>query len=248
MGFRLAVAGKGGTGKTTLAALMIKHLTDKQELTLAVDADPNSTLHEKLGVSEPKTVGQLREVMLKKSEEIPAGMSKQEYVEYQIRQALIEEENYDLITMGRSEGPGCYCYINNVLRTFVDTLSDRYDYVVTDNEAGMEHLSRRTARGIDALVVVSDPTGTGLRTAARIRALADEMEIKIGKAILVVNRVPEGLNPPVEDYMEGFDASVKIPDDMDISEYALKDRSLLELPTDNASSKAAAEVLKEVFG
>jgi CO dehydrogenase maturation factor len=155
----IAITGKGGTGKTTFASLLVKHLSANNKAILAVDADPNSNLDMRLGLRVQQTIGDLREDLLKKS--FPAGIAKNELVEYQIRLALVEGDTFDLIAMGRPEGPGCYCYINNVLRDVLDRLSVNYDYVVIDNEAGMEHLSRRTTRNVDVLFIISDVTALG---------------------------------------------------------------------------------------
>jgi len=152
----IAITGKGGTGKTTFASLLVKHLSTKSATVLAVDADPNSNLDARLGMHVEQTIGDLREDLLK--EHFPAGVAKSELIEYQIRLALVEGDTFDLIAMGRPEGPGCYCYINNVLRDVLDRLSVNYDYVVIDNEAGMEHLSRRTTRDVDVLFIMSDVT------------------------------------------------------------------------------------------
>ncbi len=182
MTYIIGVTGKGGVGKTTFTALLIKAITEKKMgVVLAVDADPNYNLNEKLGVTIENTIGSLREDIVKSVDSLPQSMSKHEYVEYQVRLALTETEDFDLLVMGRQEGPGCYCYINNILRSFVDSLSDNYDFIVIDNEAGMEHLSRRTTKNMDVLFVVSDASKIGVQTAGRIKELARGMEIKIGR-------------------------------------------------------------------
>ena len=208
--FTIAVAGKGGVGKTTFSALAIRHLHKATgDVVLAVDADPNANLHAKLGVAPTRTIGDIREEMLKEVDKLPAGVSKQEHVDYQIRLALTEGNGFDLLTMGRQEGPGCYCYVNNILRTFVDSLSDRYRFIVIDNEAGMEHLSRRTTHASDVLFVVSDMSKAALESALRIAALAREMELGIGRMALVRNMVAHDATwdgtPP-----DGFDAAYSV--------------------------------------
>jgi CO dehydrogenase maturation factor len=206
MTFTIAIAGKGGVGKTTFAALAIKHLSEsKGEVVLAVDADPNSNLGAKLALEPGRTLGDLREEMLARGDEVPKEMPKQEFLEYQIRMAVKEGKGFDLLTMGRQEGPGCYCFVNNMLRTFLDALSSRYAFVVIDNEAGMEHLSRRTTRAPDVLFVLCDRSKASVESAKRIAALADDMSIKMKRKALVFSMLEPGANGPPVDEMEGFD-------------------------------------------
>lgn len=207
MTFTLAVAGKGGVGKTTFASLAIRHLHESTgDVVLAVDADPNSNLGLKLGTDLGRTVGSIREELTAQGEGPPEGMSRQEYLEYQIRLALKEGSGFDLLTMGRQEGPGCYCYVNNMLRTFVDSLSGRSAYVVIDNEAGLEHLSRRTTRSPDVLFVLCDRSRTSLESARRISALSSEMKLGVGRKALVFNMLePDAPGPPLQ-RVDGFDA------------------------------------------
>ena len=236
MSFRIAVAGKGGVGKSTLAALLVRALHDRsKKIIMAVDADPNSNLGEKLGVKVEKTIGDLREALLKKADEIPADQSKQDYVRYQMQLALMEGAGFDLLTMGRPEGQGCYCYINNILRTFLDMAMDDYEYVVIDNEAGMEHLSRRTTKRMDALLLVSDPTSLGVRTAMRISNLADEMEVKVGRRVLLVNRT-NVISTALANLIKGggFDEVLTLPEDASVMHLAIEGRALTESPRDGA--------------
>jgi len=171
-----------------------------------VDADPNSNLGLKLGADPGRTVGSIREELTALGEEPPKGMSRHEYLEYQIRLALKEGTSFDLLTMGRQEGPGCYCYVNNMLRTFVDALSEHSPYVVIDNEAGLEHLSRRTTRSPDVLFVLCDGSRTSLESAKRISALASEMKLAVRRKALVFNMLdPDAPGPPMRE-VEGFDA------------------------------------------
>jgi len=232
MGKVIAVAGKGGVGKSTLSAVLVDVLAEKGNgIVLAVDADPNANLGEKLGVTVEHTIGELREELLKNADNLPAGMSKHDYVRYQIRMALQEGERFDLITMGRSEGPGCYCYINNILRTFLDEMMDDYPYIVIDNEAGMEHLSRRTTRHMDVLLIVSDATKLGVQTAARIRNLAMEMEINVGKEVLVINRITGDIHTVVKEAISkmGFEEVVLVPMDSKVEELTVVGEPLTEL-------------------
>ena len=205
MTFTMAVAGKGGVGKTTFSALAVRHLHERTgEVVLAVDADPNANLGAKLGTEPGRTLGSIREELLALGEEQPSGMSKPEHIDYQVRLAVKEGDGFDLITMGRQEGPGCYCFVNNLLRNVVDSVAERYAYVVIDNEAGMEHLSRRTTRAADVLFVVSDGSKASMDAARRIASLADEMGIKVGSKALVRNLAdPSGQGGRSQD-VEGF--------------------------------------------
>ena len=195
MSITIAVTGKGGVGKTTISALMVLWLVQQgQTPVLAVDADSNANLHEALGVSYAASVGGIREDARSQAKEL-VGVAKQEFLDLRVQEALVEEAGYDLIVMGRPEGPGCYCYANNVLRDVIQRLADNYRHVVVDSEAGLEHLSRRTLLQVDLLVVVSDCTVRGVRTAGRVAALADEMGTPVKARGLVVNRVPGGELP-----------------------------------------------------
>ena len=218
-------------GKSTIAALAIRHLHESTgEVVLAVDADPNANLGSKLGTEPARTVGDLREEMISRGEEPPPGMSKQEYVDYQIRLALKEGSGFDLLTMGRQEGPGCYCYINNMLRTFVDALSDRYHYVVIDNEAGMEHLSRRTTRASDVMFVLCDRSKAALEAAKRISRLADEMKLKIGRKVLVFNMLDADSEGPPKNEIPEFDRVYGVRRSATVQTKMEKDESLVDLP------------------
>jgi CO dehydrogenase maturation factor len=241
MSYRIAVAGKGGVGKTTVSALLIMALHESTgKVVMAVDADPNSNLGEKLGIRVERTIGELREDLLRNVDSLPPGQSKQEYIEYQMRLATVEGEGFDLLSMGRPEGPGCYCYINNILRTFLDLAMDRYDYVVIDNEAGMEHLSRRTTMKMDVLAIVTDYTRVGMETAGRLLELAREMKVSIGSTALVVNMMPEADNPLLEHLIgeSRFDEVVRIPRSEEVARRAVEDGSLSDLPISDPAYQA----------
>lgn len=185
----IAISGKGGMGKTTLAGLIIRWLViNKSKSILAVDADSNVNLNEVLGVEIKQTLGSIREEMRARASEMPHGMTKPQFLEYKIQTSLVEASGFDLLAMGRPEGPGCYCYANNLLRDILNTLSQNYEYVVIDNEAGMEHLSRRTTQYIDYLLIVSDPSPRGIHAAGKISRLLEELDTRVDKKYLILNR------------------------------------------------------------
>jgi len=186
----IAVAGKGGTGKTTLAVMIVRWLRDNRSGSiLAVDADPAANFADMLGVRAGESIGSVREEMKIRGSDLPAGMTKQRFLEYKTQAGVVETADFDLIVMGRPEGPGCYCYANNLLRDILDTLGKNYDYVVIDNEAGMEHLSRRTTRDVDHLFVVSLPTVTAVRTAGKISRVAHDLAVGVKGKHLILNRM-----------------------------------------------------------
>jgi len=213
----IAIAGKGGTGKSTIASLIIRWLSERKSRSiLAVDADSNVNLNDLLGVRLKETVGAIREEMRARVSDLPGGMTKQQFLEYKIQASLVEGPDFDLIAMGRPEGPGCYCYANNLLQDILRTLAANYDYVVIDNEAGMEHLSRRTSQAIDYLLIVSDATVRGIAAAGKIGRLLRELETRVGRRYLVLNRVSGAQSNPVEAAIreEKFDLLGTIPEDM----------------------------------
>lgn len=249
----IAIAGKGGVGKSTFGSLLIRNISNKNKgVILAVDADSNSTLAQMLGIEVEQTIGDLREDLLKERDNLPPGMSKHEYVDYQLQLAMSEGEKFDLITMGRPEGPGCYCYINNVLRTYMDGLVDKYKYVVIDNEAGMEHLSRRTTREMDKFFIITDYTPLGFETAERIIDLSSSLDLKIKNKYLVINRVPNGGSEPKEHpIVAKLRESGKvskifyIPNDDKILDHVFSGKSMLELPNDSTLVQKVDKIIRE---
>jgi CO dehydrogenase maturation factor len=250
----IAVAGKGGTGKTTLSALVIDHLTKNRKGTvLAIDADPSTNLNLALGVPLDDTVGDVREETATAvgGGQAMGGLSKWDYLDYRINEALVEEMAFDLLAMGRPEGPGCYCAANNILRTSVDRLSDAYDYVVIDNEAGLEHLSRRTTQDVDLLLLVSDPSLRGIIAAGRVAELVDELKTAVGAIYLVVNRVngdtlPEPLLQAIEDH--NLKLGGLIPADPAVNELDALGEPIVKLPEDAPARRSLEAILSSVNG
>jgi CO dehydrogenase maturation factor len=250
MSLKIAIAGKGGTGKTTVAALLCRALLDRNlKPLLAVDADPNSCLPERLGVKLDRSIGQLREDLRREPEKVPSGIAKSEWVERLINEEITESTGFDLIAMGRQEGPDCYCYINNMLRSCLEKIEGGYRAVVVDNEAGLEHLSRRTNGRVDVMLVVCHATLLGARTASRVVELMKALELDIGQAYLVLNRHDGALPPELEaDFARtGLAVLGCIPEDARLVEFESRQQSLLELPPEAESLQAAGTVLAELL-
>jgi len=245
----IAISGKGGVGKTTFAALAVRFLVeDVGGSVLAVDADPNATLGPMLGVDVEATVADFREETLEKKSEIPGGMSKDRFVQYRIQQAIVEERGFDLLAMGRPEGPGCYCFVNSVLRRYLDQAAEDYPYVVIDNEAGMEHLSRRTTNAVDVLFTVTEATVIGADTARRIAELARALPIAVKRIVVVLNRVPSaGISDEVRARLEAAQIEVvgEIPLDEEVLAAAAAGRPLRELPRENSMFAAVRSILSQ---
>ncbi len=243
MAYVIAFAGKGGTGKTSIAALTVRYLMErKRGPVLAVDADSNACLNEALGIEAHATVGRLREESLtavRDGGERPGGMSMEQLFDYQVQQSIVEGRGFDLMVMGRPEGPGCYCAANNIIRKYSDKLSENYPYVVIDNEAGMEHLSRRTTHAVDLLLIISDPTVKGIRTVRRINALVDELALDVKDRAVIVNRT-SGREEELIDYARGLGVEVNasVPQDEKIFDFDLTGKPVVELPEDSAALRA----------
>ncbi len=247
MSFAVALGGKGGTGKTTIAGLLIQYMLDHgMKPLLAIDADSNSNLNEVLGVPLEETLSDAREDMKTK---VPTGMTKDIYIEMKVEQALIEAEGFDLIAMGRPEGPGCYCAANNLLTTLIERLIGNYQYIVIDNEAGMEHFSRLTQKDIDLLVLVSDPSRRGLSAACRIAELVKTLPIRVSRSVLVVNQVrQEPANWPDEvQRLFGKDGIACLPADPLISQFDMEGKPTVKLPDDAPVVKAAKELFEKLL-
>lgn len=249
MAFVIALAGKGGTGKTSISALTVRYLVGRNRgPVLAVDADSNSCLNEALGLDVHATIGRLREDSLaavRGGGERPGGMSMEQLFDYQVQQSIIEANKFDLMVMGRPEGPGCYCGANNIIRKYTDILSEKYTYVVIDNEAGMEHLSRRTTHAVDLLLIVSDPTTRGLQTAFRIDALVDELKLDVKQRAVIINRVTGGESAELVAYAgaKGLKVTGIVPQDQMIFDYDLKGKAVFDLPVDSIAVSAVFGIL-----
>jgi CO dehydrogenase maturation factor len=253
----IALAGKGGVGKTTIAALIVKYLVRNQSgAVLAIDADPSSNLNMALGLELEWTVGDIREDLLAQVKgslaqsgaamgTLPGGVTKRDYLDYQIRSSLSEGDSFDLIAMGRSEGSGCYCAVNHNLREVIDAIGKNYRFVVIDNEAGMEHLSRRTTRDVQHLFVVSDPTLRGLVAAERIASFRKDMDIRIENAYLVLNRLTGPISGPIQEHIERMDIPLAgmIPANLELNEAELAGRPVVEMGEDSPVYRAVAAML-----
>ncbi len=237
MSYLIAISGKGGVGKTTISSLIISRLIAKNKVpVLAIDADPNSCLDAALGVVVEKTVGRAREEVREEVQNGLSGISKQEVLQMKIAESLVEAKDFDLISMGRPEGAGCYCYANNVLKSVIAELASNYPYVVLDNEAGLENLSRRIVQKVGMLVLVSDPSNSGMQTLKRLYDLAKEMNIQYDKLLIVVNRLrSQSLPASTEEIVAYTKASavIGLPDDLEVAGFAQDNTSIFLLGKDN---------------
>ena len=247
LGYAVALGGKGGTGKTTIAGLLIRYMLNHgMKPLLAIDADSNSNLNDVLGVSLEQTLSEAREEM---KTSVPVGMTKDIFMEMKVEQALVETEGFDLIAMGRPEGPGCYCAANNLLSSLIDRLIDNYPFIVIDNEAGMEHFSRLTQKDIDLLLVVSDPSRRGLSAACRIAELVKTLPMRVSQIVLVINQVREEPESWVEDVERVFgkERVVCLPADPLISKFDMEGKPTVMLPDDTIVVKAAEQLFDRIF-
>lgn len=260
MSTTIALAGKGGVGKTTVAAMIIKYLAQNQAGSiLAIDADPSSNLNMVLGLDLEWTVGDIREDMLEQVKAsltnggaamgaLPGGANKRDYLDYHIRSALAEGSRFDLIAMGRGEGQGCYCAVNHTLRGVIDEINKRYAFVLIDNEAGMEHLSRRTTRDVQHLLIVSDPTQRGLVAAGRIAKMCKELDINIEKAYLILNRLQGEISADLQAFVKKMDLPLlgTIPADDDLTTFEFSGRPLVELGDESPVYQAVARLMSKI--
>lgn len=251
MGYLIAITGKGGTGKTTIAGLIVLRLIARGcRPVLAVDADPNTCLDAALGVKVEKTIGSVREEAREAAGQgMTTGISKQQLLELKIAESLVEAKDFDLIAMGRPEGPGCYCYANNVLKSILSEISSQYPYIVLDNEAGLENLSRRIVQKVDLMIMVADPSRNGLETVKRLHTLAKEMNIAHGKLAIIINRL-RGFDLPrfISDLITKTRADYvfSIPEDEQLVEFAENGIDLMSLPQENKVVASIDKLLDEV--
>lgn len=252
MTYSIALAGKGGTGKTTVAGMLIKYLVLKGKTPiLAVDADCNANLNEVLGLTVEDTLGKAREEM--KKGDVPSGMTKDVFMSMRLEQAVAEADGYDLIVMGQPEGAGCYCAANSLLSGFLERMVGNYKYIVMDNEAGMEHISRLTTHNVDVLLIVSDTSRRGLQAGVRINALAKELKIGVGKSYMVINQAKNdaaknGSAGEVRNILDqaGLELAGVIPEDQAVYEYDLKGLPTIDLPADNPAVQAAFRIFDKI--
>lgn len=248
MPYSIALAGKGGTGKTTIAGMLIKYLEKKNNgPVLAVDADSNANLNEVLGLKVVDTLGDAREDM--KKGKVPDGMTKDIFISMRMEEAVAEADGYDLVVMGQPEGAGCYCAANSLLTQFLEKLTDNYAYIVMDNEAGMEHISRLTTKNVDVLLIVSDTSRRGIQAGIRINQLAKSLNIGVSKSCIIINKVKNGLpeNAMAAITAEGLEIAGTIPDNDMVYEFDLDGRPTVEMPEENEALRAAYAIFDKII-
>ena len=248
----IAVAGKGGVGKTTTCGMMIDYLcSKKQGPVLVVDADANANLNEVLGVEVETSLGAIREEMAQAELKgtIPAGMTKADYAEFKFNSAIIEEDDFDMLVMGRTQGKGCYCYVNGVLKTQVYKYAKNYSYIVMDNEAGLEHVARGTLPHVDTMLLISDCSRRGIQAVARVAEMIEEMELKPNRMGLIVNRAPGGvLDDGIREEIEkhGLELLGVLPQDEGVYRCDCNGEPSAKLPQDNPVKTALREILQSI--
>ena len=250
--YTIAVAGKGGVGKTTTCGMIIDYLCSKKNgPVLVVDADANANLNEVLGVEVETSLGAIREEMAQAELKgtIPAGMTKADYAEFKFNSALVEEDDFDMLVMGRTQGKGCYCYVNGVLKTQVDKYAKNYQYIVMDNEAGLEHVARGTLPHVDTMLLISDCSRRGIQAAARVAEMVEELNLNPGKLGLIVNRAPNGiLNDGVREEIEkhGLELLGVLPQDEGVYDCDCNGEPSAKLPESNPVKSALREILRSI--
>ena len=248
MSYLIAMAGKGGTGKTTLAGLAVRYLIEHgKKPVLAVDADANSNFNEVLGLTVESTVGEAREEVKQGGGRVD--MTKDQIVEFRINQCLVEAPGYDLIAMGQPEGAGCYCAANHLITYYMDVLAKNYQYIVMDNEAGMEHLSRLTTKNVDLLLIVSDPSFRGVQAARRVYEVAKSLKIVAGQAAVIINRLTNGIPPRSQEEIDnwGLPLAGTVPNDPLVAEFDGLGKPTMNLPADCVSVMAINEIFDKLL-
>lgn len=247
----IAVSGKGGTGKTLVASTLVKLLSKTGKDLLAIDADPDSNLPEALGVEVDKTVGDIREEIKSDTAtgRIPKEMNKWDILDYKIMESVVETPDFDLLVMGRPEGSGCYCAVNNMLRRLIETLSSNYDIIIIDTEAGLEHLSRRTTQNVDIMLVVTDKSKRGILTAQRIGDLAEELDITFKKLYLILNRVNQNNEEEIKKKVNDINVELigTIYEDEDVACYDIEGKPLIDLPDDSNTVMAISKIIEKIM-
>jgi len=244
----IAISGKGGTGKSTIAALIIRWISDHiSKSILAVDADCNVNLNDLLGLALNNTIGAIREEIKDKVNNLPGGMTKQQYLEYKFQTSLVETPDFDLVAMGCPEGPGCYCYANNLLRDVITATASNYEFIIIDNGAGMEHLSRRTTQNINYMLIVSDPTIRGIKTAGKIGRLVKDLETRVKEKYLILNRVKNSIHPSVLESIKSEDLKLigTVNDDNEIMDMDSIGESIWQSAKDTKAYSSIGEILRK---
>jgi CO dehydrogenase maturation factor len=247
-GITIALSGKGGVGKTFISSMLVKRLSERGSV-LAIDADPDSNLPQALGVAVKRSVGQSREDIINAPMRSPVTNDKQGHLEQSIHQSIEEFPQFSIIVMGRSEGEGCYCAVNHVIRGVIDTRARGYDFTVIDCHAGLEHLSRRTTRDVDIMLVVVEPTKNSVQTAKRVMEIAKELHIQFGKVLVVANRVTPENRPRVDEQAgeSGIEIAVYVPFDPVVGQYDGMGKPVSEIPRDSPAAKAVDEIVQRIL-
>jgi len=248
MGIAIAVSGKGGVGKTFVSSMLVKRLAEHGTV-LAVDADPDSNLPEALGVKTAKNVGEARESIANAPARSKVASAKQEYLELALHEAIEEFPQFDLLVMGRPEGEGCYCAVNHIIRQVIDSRARGYDFTVIDCHAGLEHLSRRTTRDVDIMLLVTDATKNGMLTAGRIKELSKELSIQFGAIMTVVNRITDEIKPQAEQMAQqnGLQITAYIPYEPLVAQFDLLGKPVSDIPRDSPASLAVDDLCQKIL-
>ncbi|MFA4916779.1 MAG: AAA family ATPase [Syntrophales bacterium] len=248
-GFTIAVSGKGGVGKTGFSALLVKHLSEHGPV-LAIDADPDSNLPQALGVEVKKNVGQAREAIVNAPARSAEADDKLKALEKALYEVVEETPKFDLVVMGRSEGLGCYCAVNNILRQVIDAKANNYAFTVIDCEAGLEHLSRRTTRDVDLMIAVTDATTNGVLTARRVQELSKELRVSFGEIMVVANKVNQEVKPLLDNIAQQNNLKIAayIPYDKEVANFAISGKPIIDLPENSPVSMAVAEICRKILG